>query len=192
MTFVVRAVQEADLVRVAHLVADAYLADGLLTEDHEYVGELRAAAHRADEATVLVAAQQDEVLGTVTIAVAPANDSPTAVGAARSTAEDTALAVDLDPLTDDVDGDVLTASATGASRGTQRSSALTLATVSAPRAAFSAMRSAYGASSFTARKRRRSPASSDAPSAIAAAARAASGASADSSTLQRSSSRTAE
>jgi ribosomal protein S18 acetylase RimI-like enzyme len=65
-----RPAREADLERVGELVAQAYLADGLLSEHDDYVRELRDAAHRADEATVLVADDDGEVLGTVTVAVA--------------------------------------------------------------------------------------------------------------------------
>jgi ribosomal protein S18 acetylase RimI-like enzyme len=70
VTVLVRPAEEQDLARVADLVAHAYLADGLITADHDYVEELRDAAHRAREASVLVASEGDLVLGTVTVAVA--------------------------------------------------------------------------------------------------------------------------
>lgn len=72
MTVTVRPARDEDLDRVAYLVAHAYLTDGLIEEGHPYLGELRDASHRADQATVLVAVAVEDgtVLGTVTLAVA--------------------------------------------------------------------------------------------------------------------------
>ena len=65
---IVRPARGGELDRIGELVADAYLADGLLPADHPYVDELRAAAHRAEHSTLLVAVDGGQLLGTVTIA----------------------------------------------------------------------------------------------------------------------------
>lgn len=54
----------------------------------------------------------------VSLVVTPVNDAPSADPGAVSTTEDQSAVVFLAPLTDDIDGDVLTATATGASHGT--------------------------------------------------------------------------
>ena len=68
MTLIVRAAEPADLERVGQLTAHAYLADDLISPDHHYLGELRDAVTRAEQATVLVAVEGDELLGTITLA----------------------------------------------------------------------------------------------------------------------------
>lgn len=70
MSVEIRPVRPEDLDVVADLTARAYLADGLLTTDDEYLDELRDAASRAEEATVLVAVEGGQVIGTITLAVA--------------------------------------------------------------------------------------------------------------------------
>lgn len=91
MSVTLRMVTEEDFDRVGHLVAHAYLADGLIHEDSPYLTELRDAAHRADQATVLVAVDDGEVVGTVTLAVA---GSPYAEIAQPGEAEIRMLAVE--------------------------------------------------------------------------------------------------
>ena len=91
MSVTLRPAVEDDLDRVGHLVAHAYLADGLIHEQHPYLAELRDAAHRADQATVLVAVDEGAVVGTVTLAVA---GSPYAEIAEPGEAEIRMLAVD--------------------------------------------------------------------------------------------------
>ena len=70
MTVTVRAAEPADLVRVGELTVQAYRADARVDPDHGYVDELRDAARRAAEATVLVAVEDDRVVGTITLAPA--------------------------------------------------------------------------------------------------------------------------
>lgn len=70
MTVTVRGAQPQDLTRVGELTAEAYLADGLVAERDDYLHELRDAARRAAEATVLVAVEGGRVLGTITVAPA--------------------------------------------------------------------------------------------------------------------------
>lgn len=67
-TAVVRPVTPTDLEHVGALTARAYVSDGLLADDHVYADELRDATARARAATVLVAVEREELLGTVTIA----------------------------------------------------------------------------------------------------------------------------
>jgi ribosomal protein S18 acetylase RimI-like enzyme len=66
----VRVAEPADLPQVGELTAHAYLADELVDPEDGYVGELRDAARRAAGATVLVAVDGDEVLGTISLAPA--------------------------------------------------------------------------------------------------------------------------
>jgi ribosomal protein S18 acetylase RimI-like enzyme len=66
----VRAAEPADLAQVGELTAHAYLADDLIEADHWYLDELRVAAKRADQATVLVAVDGERVLCTITLAPA--------------------------------------------------------------------------------------------------------------------------
>lgn len=91
MSVTLRPAVEEDLDRVGHLVVHAYLADGLIHEDSPYLAELRDAAHRADQATVLVAIDDGAVVGTVTLAVA---GSPYAEIARPGEAEIRMLAVE--------------------------------------------------------------------------------------------------
>ncbi|NCT90657.1 GNAT family N-acetyltransferase [Cellulomonas sp. APG4] len=63
----IRTAHEDELARVGDLTAQAYLADGLIEADHDYVDELRSAVRRAHEATVLVAVESGAVVGTVTL-----------------------------------------------------------------------------------------------------------------------------
>ena len=63
----VRAARVEELDDVGDLTVAAYVHDGHLPPDADYVGELRNAAHRAAAATVLVAADTDgTIVGTVT------------------------------------------------------------------------------------------------------------------------------
>jgi ribosomal protein S18 acetylase RimI-like enzyme len=62
-----------DVVAVGALTAEAYVADGLITDDDEYAAELRDAQRRADEAVLLVATAptpdgREAVVGTITVA----------------------------------------------------------------------------------------------------------------------------
>jgi ribosomal protein S18 acetylase RimI-like enzyme len=66
----VRVAEPADLPQVGDLTAHAYLSDDLVDPDHWYVDELRDAGRRAAGATVLVAVDDDQVLGTITLAPA--------------------------------------------------------------------------------------------------------------------------
>ena len=68
MTVRVRVVEPGELERVGDLTAHAYVSDELLDPGHWYVDELRDAATRAERATVLVAVEDDIVIGTVTLA----------------------------------------------------------------------------------------------------------------------------
>lgn len=70
MSVTVRVAEPADLPQVGELTAHAYLADQLVEADHWYVTELRDASRRAAGATVLVAVDGDQVLGTITLAPA--------------------------------------------------------------------------------------------------------------------------
>ncbi|NLE70985.1 MAG: GNAT family N-acetyltransferase [Actinomycetales bacterium] len=91
MTVTVRVAEPDDLERVGELTAQAYLTDALVDPDHWYVGELRDAARRAREATVLVAVDGDRVVGTITLAPA---GSPYAEIAQQGEMELRMLAVD--------------------------------------------------------------------------------------------------
>lgn len=70
MTVTVRVAEAGDLARVGELTVQAYLADALVDPDHWYVEELRDAGRRAADATVLVAVDGGEVVGTITLAPA--------------------------------------------------------------------------------------------------------------------------
>lgn len=71
MSVTVRVAEPTDLEQVGRLTGEAYLVDGLITEESEYLDELRDAARRAEHATVLVAVETvgagEEVLGTITL-----------------------------------------------------------------------------------------------------------------------------
>ncbi|MBR7741678.1 GNAT family N-acetyltransferase [Phycicoccus sp. BSK3Z-2] len=66
MTVVVRPVQPDELEAVGALTVEAYAADGRITPDHPYAATLRDAAARDRDAVLLVAADGDDVVGTVT------------------------------------------------------------------------------------------------------------------------------
>ena len=68
MSVEIREVHQRELARVGDLTAHAYLTDDLLAADDDYVGELRDAVRRSRVATVLVAAVESAVVGTVTVA----------------------------------------------------------------------------------------------------------------------------
>lgn len=91
MSVDIRPAGPADLPRVGELTARAYLADELLEPDHGYLAELRDAERRAREATLLVAVEDGEVLGTITLA---AHGTPYAEIARPGEAELRMLAVD--------------------------------------------------------------------------------------------------
>ncbi|AIJ21578.1 GNAT family N-acetyltransferase [Amycolatopsis methanolica] len=63
----VRLARPEEFAAVGTLTASAYLADGLITADDDYVRELTNAAHRAEHAELLVATDDDGLLGSVTI-----------------------------------------------------------------------------------------------------------------------------
>ncbi|KGM14416.1 GNAT family N-acetyltransferase [Cellulomonas bogoriensis] len=91
MTVEVRPVRDVEVARVGELTAGAYLADELVAPDHGYLGELRDAVRRAEQATVLVALVDDRVVGTITVA---SPGSPYAEVAAEGEWELRMLAVD--------------------------------------------------------------------------------------------------
>ena len=62
----IRPARAEELTAVGELTVQAYVADGLLSHDDWYAGELRAADKRAAEAELLVAVDGDQLLGTVT------------------------------------------------------------------------------------------------------------------------------
>ncbi len=69
----IRVARPDDVVAVGALTAEAYLADGLITDEDEYATELRDAQRRADEAVLLVATAptpdgREAVVGTITVA----------------------------------------------------------------------------------------------------------------------------
>lgn len=70
MSVHVRVAEPEDLDRVGQLTAHAYLSDDLIEPGHAYLEELKDAARRADQATVLVAVDGDRVVGTITLAPA--------------------------------------------------------------------------------------------------------------------------
>jgi ribosomal protein S18 acetylase RimI-like enzyme len=65
---ILRRAQPEEYAAVGELTLTAYVADGFLDNDDDYAAELRAAAHRATEAELVVAVDpvQRELLGTVT------------------------------------------------------------------------------------------------------------------------------
>lgn len=67
---IVRAAHHDELTEVGELTLAAYVADGFLAGDDEYAAELRGAAHRAEHAELIVAAdpRSHALLGTVTFA----------------------------------------------------------------------------------------------------------------------------
>jgi ribosomal protein S18 acetylase RimI-like enzyme len=69
---ILRRAQPEEYTAVGQLTLAAYVADGFLDDDHDYAAELRAAAHRAAEAELIVAvdATTHELLGTVTFCLA--------------------------------------------------------------------------------------------------------------------------
>ncbi len=67
MTLVIRPAHDEELGAVGDLTLVAYAADGFITGDDEYAGELRDAASRGREAELYVAVGEDgTLLGTVT------------------------------------------------------------------------------------------------------------------------------
>lgn len=68
MRLTIRVAEGDDLAQVGELTVQAYLSDALVDPDHWYVDELRDAQRRATQATVLVAVEGDQVLGTITLA----------------------------------------------------------------------------------------------------------------------------
>lgn len=94
---VVRPATDADMPQVGAVTAHAYVADGLVEPNHWYVAELRDAAARAAEGTVLVAVAAglggatDRVVGSVTLVPA---GSPYAEVARPGEVELRMLAVD--------------------------------------------------------------------------------------------------
>ncbi|KUO17004.1 GNAT family N-acetyltransferase [Streptomyces dysideae] len=68
MDIAIRAAKPTEYETLGEITAQAYLQDGLLSfgESDWYLGELRDVAKRASAADVLVAAQNGQLLGTVT------------------------------------------------------------------------------------------------------------------------------
>jgi ribosomal protein S18 acetylase RimI-like enzyme len=66
MGFSIRLADPRDIPAVGRITVDAYRGDGFLDAEDEYVDELADAARRAREAEVWVAAEGQEVLGSVT------------------------------------------------------------------------------------------------------------------------------
>ncbi len=68
---IVRAAEPDEFAAVGELTLAAYVADGYLDDEADYATELRAAAHRAAEADLVVAADDStrELLGTVTFCI---------------------------------------------------------------------------------------------------------------------------
>ena len=66
MTFAIRPAAPAEYAEVGELTANAYLADGLVAPGTGYGATLRAAADRAEQAELWVAATPEQLLGTVT------------------------------------------------------------------------------------------------------------------------------
>ncbi|MFE3291189.1 GNAT family N-acetyltransferase [Rhodococcus sp. NPDC059234] len=64
----IRPVDPADFDAVAHLTVDTYVGGGFVSESSNYVARLRDTAARADQAEVVVAELNGEVVGSVTIA----------------------------------------------------------------------------------------------------------------------------
>ncbi len=73
MDVVVRPARPQEWDRAGELVAAAYLADGALQPGDPYLAHLRDAAGRARDSVVLVAAEADALLGTVTWCPAPSS-----------------------------------------------------------------------------------------------------------------------
>ncbi|PWI15659.1 GNAT family N-acetyltransferase [Streptomyces sp. Act143] len=73
MDIVIRAAHPTEYETLGEITAQAYLQDGLLAfgESDWYLGELRDVAKRAAAADILVAAEQDRLLGSVTFVPAP-------------------------------------------------------------------------------------------------------------------------
>ncbi|NIH84977.1 GNAT family N-acetyltransferase [Amycolatopsis granulosa] len=65
--FTVRPAWPAEYPAVGALTAAAYVADGLIGQDDDYARELADAARRAEHAELLVAADANGLLGSVTI-----------------------------------------------------------------------------------------------------------------------------
>ncbi len=63
---VVRLARAQDVAEIGALAAGAYVGAGFVSEDDEYVGELRDAAGRREGAELWVAAVADRICGTVT------------------------------------------------------------------------------------------------------------------------------
>lgn len=76
----VRPARPEELVDVGLVTAEAYLADGLVPEDDDYVAELRDAVRRAEHAVVLVAEDAGRVVGTATVADAGSPYAEVATG----------------------------------------------------------------------------------------------------------------
>jgi predicted N-acetyltransferase YhbS len=62
----IRTARPDEYAAVGELTVNAYVGDGLVTEGAEYVDQLVAAADRATAATLLVAVDDGQVLGSVT------------------------------------------------------------------------------------------------------------------------------
>lgn len=66
----IRAARASELRAVGELTVGAYVADALIAPDAAYVGELRAADERTNQAELMVAVEGDRLLGTVTFCLA--------------------------------------------------------------------------------------------------------------------------
>lgn len=68
MALIIRTATERDAATVGELTERAYRADGFLISD-KYAARLRDAATRINDATVLVAELDDQIVATVTLAI---------------------------------------------------------------------------------------------------------------------------
>jgi ribosomal protein S18 acetylase RimI-like enzyme len=68
--FELRPVRAEELVEVGRLTAEVYVGDGFVDAADEYVDQLADTARRAREAEIWVAADNDQVIGSVTFCVA--------------------------------------------------------------------------------------------------------------------------
>jgi predicted N-acetyltransferase YhbS len=66
VTVTVRQARPEELTTAGEVVLQAYLADGFLTADDPYSDHLRDAPGRARDSVVLVAVEDDEIVGSVT------------------------------------------------------------------------------------------------------------------------------
>ncbi len=66
MTFSIRTAQPQEYDRIGEITVEAYLKDGLVSPQSPYLNSLRDAADRAEQAELIVAELNGEVVGSVT------------------------------------------------------------------------------------------------------------------------------